>query len=56
MAFDSYLAERIDRILDDSKVSYQSKKMMGGLCYMVDENVHRNSERSLNVSYRYRCV
>ena len=39
MAFDSYLAERIDRILEENKVSYHAKKMMGGLCYMVDDKM-----------------
>ncbi len=36
MAYDEYLAERIDHILIDKKVEFLSKKMMGGLCYMLD--------------------
>ena len=39
MAYDEYLAERIERILKDKKVDYLSKKMMGGLCYMVDDKM-----------------
>lgn len=36
MAYDNYLAERIDRVLNDKKASFLAKNMMGGLCYMVD--------------------
>lgn len=39
MAYDEYLSERIDRILKDKKVEFISKKMMGGLCYMVDDKM-----------------
>ena len=39
MAYDEYLAERIERILKDKKVEYLTKKMMGGLCYMVDDKM-----------------
>lgn len=39
MAYDEYLSERIDRILKDKKVEFLSKKMMGGLCYMVDDKM-----------------
>ena len=36
MAYDEFLEERIDHILKEKKVIYESKKMMGGLCYLVD--------------------
>lgn len=39
MAFDEYLADRINRVLKDKKVDFLSKKMMGGLCYMVDDKM-----------------
>lgn len=39
MAFDPYLQERIDQNLNRRKVEYVSKKMMGGLCYMVDDKM-----------------
>jgi len=39
MAFDEYLAERINRILNDKKVHFTSKKMMGGLCYLVNDKM-----------------
>lgn len=39
MAYDSYLEERIDRILKEKGTPYESKKMMGGLCYLVDDKM-----------------
>ena len=39
MAYDQYLADRINRVLSDKKVNYIAKKMMGGLCYMVDDKM-----------------
>ena len=39
MAHDEYLAERIRRILALKKVPFEEKKMMGGLCYMVDDKM-----------------
>ena len=39
MAYDTYLEERIDRVLRDKKIEFISKKMMGGLCYMVNEKM-----------------
>lgn len=39
MAYDEYLQERIDSILNEKKISFRVLKMMGGLCYMVDEKM-----------------
>lgn len=39
MAYDEYLQERIERILSERSLQYEAKKMMGGLCYMVDEKM-----------------
>ena len=39
MAYDEYLAERIDQVLVSKKVEFLSKKMMGGLCYMMDDKM-----------------
>jgi len=39
MAYDAYQEERINRILDEMKLDYHSKKMMGGLCYMMDDKM-----------------
>jgi hypothetical protein len=39
MAYDEYLQERIEIILNAKKVQFEAKKMMGGLCYMIDEKM-----------------
>lgn len=39
MAYDEFLEERINRVLQENKVPYEAKKMMGGLCYMIDQKM-----------------
>jgi len=39
MAYDTFLAERIRQCLDEKRVVYTEKKMMGGLTFMVDEKM-----------------
>ena len=39
MAYDEYLEERISKILNDKHISFNPKKMMGGLCFMVDSKM-----------------
>jgi len=39
MAYDELLADRIRNILSDKKVDSREMKMMGGLCFMVDEKM-----------------
>lgn len=39
MAYDEYLEERISRILEQKKIAFQAKRMMGGLCYLVDDKM-----------------
>lgn len=39
MAYDEYLADRIKRILNEKKVDFSLLKMMGGLCFKVDEKM-----------------
>lgn len=39
MAYDEYLQERIDLLLNEKRIDFNSKKMMGGLCYMVDDKM-----------------
>ena len=39
MAYDEYLADRIRTVLNEKKVSFEEKKMMGGLCYLVDDKM-----------------
>lgn len=39
MAYDIFLGERIERILTDKKVDFFTKKMMGGLIFMVNDKM-----------------
>lgn len=39
MAYDEFLEERIMQVLDRKHINYLSKKMMGGLCFMVDDKM-----------------
>ncbi len=39
MAYDEYMAERIRRVLKESKAKVEEKKMMGGLCFMVNDKM-----------------
>ena len=39
MAYNEYLADRINRYLNDKGVNFFEKKMFGGLCYMVDHKM-----------------
>lgn len=39
MAYDEHLADRINSVLKRKKVHFESKKMMGGLCYMVNDKM-----------------
>ena len=39
MAFDNYLQERIELILNEKGIPFVAKKMMGGLCFMVDDKM-----------------
>lgn len=39
MAYDEHLAERISDVLKEKKVRYETKNMMGGLCYMIKDKM-----------------
>lgn len=39
MAYDEYLADRSRQILKQKHVYFEEKKMMGSLCFMVDEKM-----------------
>ncbi len=39
MPYDEHLADRIRRQLNDHKVTFEERKMMGGLCFMVDDKM-----------------
>ena len=39
MAYNEYLQERIERVLKEKSIVFEAKKMMGGLCYMIDDKM-----------------
>lgn len=39
MAYDEFLADRIKAALKNLQVTYVEKKMMGGICYMVNDKM-----------------
>lgn len=39
MAYDEFLADRARQILKQKLVPFEEKKMMGGLCFMVDNKM-----------------
>lgn len=39
MAYDDYLADRIRRVLKERHTPFDELKMMGGLCFKVDEKM-----------------
>jgi hypothetical protein len=39
MAYDAYLAERIRQIFNNQKLHTVEKKMMGGLCFMLEDKM-----------------
>lgn len=39
MAYDLHLADRINSVLKQKKVRFDTKAMMGGLCYMVNDKM-----------------
>ena len=39
MAYNEFLQERIESLLNDKKIGFSAKKMMGGLCYMIDDKM-----------------
>ncbi|MEE9362347.1 MAG: TfoX/Sxy family protein [Cellulophaga sp.] len=39
MAYDEFLADRVRQVLSEKKTSFEEKKMMGGLCFMVEDKM-----------------
>jgi TfoX/Sxy family transcriptional regulator of competence genes len=39
MAYDEYLAERIAKVFHDKRVPFEAKKMMGGICYLINDKM-----------------
>lgn len=47
MAYDEHLAERVKKILKEKHVHFEEKKMMGGLCFMVDDKMCMGVEKDM---------
>ena len=39
MAYNEFLADRISQFFRERSVSFEARKMMGGLCFMVDDKM-----------------
>ncbi len=39
MAYDPYMVERIERVLHAQKISFTTKRMMGGIVFMMDDKM-----------------
>lgn len=39
MAYDEFLADRARQLLKEKSIAFSEKKMMGGLCFMVDDKM-----------------
>jgi hypothetical protein len=39
MAFNEHLAERVKKIFKDKRAKFEEKKMMGGLCFMINNKM-----------------
>jgi TfoX/Sxy family transcriptional regulator of competence genes len=39
MAYDEHLADRVRRIFKDQRIPYEDKKMMGGICFLVNDKM-----------------
>ena len=53
MAYSELFADRIKQVLDDKDITYEAKKMMGGLCFMVDDKmccgIHFDKKRQIDL-------
>ncbi|MCX6226349.1 MAG: TfoX/Sxy family protein [Bacteroidia bacterium] len=39
MAYDEFLAERVQRVYQEKRVPFIAKKMFGGVCFLVDDKM-----------------
>ena len=39
MAYDEFLADRVKNVLNEKRISFEARKMMGGLVFFVDEKM-----------------
>lgn len=51
MAYDEYLADRVRTILREKQIPFEEKKMMGGLCFMVDDKMCVGVDQDKRTAY-----
>ena len=39
MAYNEFLSDRISQFFNEKSVPFEAKKMMGGLCFMIDNKM-----------------
>jgi TfoX/Sxy family transcriptional regulator of competence genes len=39
MAYDEFLAERVQRVYEEKRVPFFAKKMFGGICFLVNDKM-----------------
>ncbi|MGB1040391.1 MAG: TfoX/Sxy family protein [Flavobacteriales bacterium] len=53
MAYNEFMADQINQILKEKNVNHTIKKMMGGLCYMVDDKmcfgIHFDKKKNMDL-------
>jgi len=53
MAYNEFLSDRIHQIFREKRVNFYTKKMMGGLCFMVDDKmccgIHYDKKKEIDL-------
>ena len=53
MAYSEFIADRVRQVFNEKKVNFYEKKMMGGLCFMVDDKmccgVHFDKKKEMDL-------
>ena len=53
MAYDEFLADRIRQAFKEKQIAFEEKKMIGGLCFMVDDKMccgtHFDKKREIDL-------
>jgi len=47
MAYNEHLAARVEKVLKEKRVRFEEKKMMGGLCFMVNDKMCVGIEKDM---------
>jgi len=53
MAYNEFIADRIRQVFNDKAINFSEKKMMGGLCFMVNDKmccgIHFDKKRKMDL-------